>query len=78
MRKLVYTFYDHEFSFRVFVDRHPELHGDLTDCLMGDLFRDFDPLFAAVANFAGVPPALDFGGPANGLPTSILSPSSRQ
>jgi len=70
MRKLVYTFYDHKFSFRVFVDNHPELHGDLTDCLMGDLFRDFDPLFHAVANFAGVPPALDFGGPLNGGPVS--------
>src|SRR6266849_4677124 len=62
MRKLVYTFYDHEFSFRKFVDRYPHLHGDLTDCLMGNLFRDFDPLFEAVAKFAGVPAPLEHCG----------------
>jgi flavin-dependent dehydrogenase len=61
MRRLVYTFYDHEFSFRRFVDRYPHLHGDLTDCLMGNLFRDFEPLFEAVANFAAVPPPLEHG-----------------
>src|SRR5205814_7693670 len=32
MRKLVYTFYDHEFSFRKFINRYPHLHGDVTDC----------------------------------------------
>ena len=61
MRKLVYTFYDHEFSFRQFVDRYPHLHGDLTDCLIGNVFRDFDPLFEAVAKFAGVPEPLEYG-----------------
>jgi len=63
MRKLVYSFYDHEFSFRVFVREYPELAGDLTDCLMGHLFRDFDPLFEAVAKFAAVPPPLAHGTP---------------
>src|SRR5713101_13599 len=63
MRKLVYTFYSHEFSFRRFVDRYPHLHGDLTDCLMGNLFRDFAPLFEAVANFAAVPEPLEHGRP---------------
>jgi flavin-dependent dehydrogenase len=63
MRKLVYTFYDHEFSFRKFVDHCPHLHGDLTDCLMGNLFRDFDPLFKAVAEFAAVPTPLEHGSP---------------
>ncbi len=63
MRKLVYTFYNHEFSFRRFVDRYPHFHGDLTDCLMGNLFRDFAPLFEAVANFAAVPESLEHGRP---------------
>ena len=63
MRKLVYTFYDHEFSFRKFINRYPHLHGDVTDCLMGNLFRDFDPLFEAVAEFAAVPEALEHGTP---------------
>jgi hypothetical protein len=45
------------------VDRYPHLHGDLTDCLMGNLFRDFAPLFEAVANFAAVPEPLEHGSP---------------
>jgi flavin-dependent dehydrogenase len=63
MRRLVYAFYDHAFSFRTFVIRHPELVGDLTDCLIGNLFIDFDPLFEAVSNFARVPDALSHGMP---------------
>jgi hypothetical protein len=60
----VYTFYDHAFSFRIFVDRYPHLAGDLTDCLIGNLFIDFEPLFRAVSEFATVPPALAYGAPA--------------
>ena len=63
MRRLVYAFYDHAFSFRVFLKHHPDLHGDMTDCLIGNLFRDFDPLFAAVSEFAKVPPPLTHGKP---------------
>ena len=63
MRKLVYAFYDLEFSFRKFLNRYPHLHGDVTDCLMGNLFRDFDPLFGAVADFAVVPAPLQHGSP---------------
>jgi len=64
MRRLVYAFYDHGFSFREFVDRYPHLAGDLTDCLIGNLFIDFDPLYAAVAEFAKVPAPLAHGAPA--------------
>jgi flavin-dependent dehydrogenase len=63
MRKLVYAFYDHEFSFRDFVKKFPELRGDLTDCLIGNLFRDFEPLYAGVAQFAALPEALPHGTP---------------
>jgi flavin-dependent dehydrogenase len=63
MRRLVYTFYDHEFSFRKFINKYPHLHGDVTDCLMGNLFRDFDPLFQAVGEFAAVPEPLEHGRP---------------
>jgi len=63
MRRLVYAFYDHAFSFRVFLKHHPDLHGDMTDCLIGNLFRDFDPLFAAVSEFAKVPEPLAHGKP---------------
>jgi flavin-dependent dehydrogenase len=61
MRKLVYAFYDQGFNFRKFMNRYPHLHGDLTDCLMGNLFRDFDPLFKAAADFAAVPEPLEHG-----------------
>ena len=76
MRKLVYAFYDHEFSFRVFVDTYPQMKGDITDCLMGNLFREFDPLFRAVAEFAKVPPPLSYGRPAILVPaqSSIVQP----
>jgi flavin-dependent dehydrogenase len=63
MRRLVYAFYDHAFSFRTFVNTYPNLAGDLTDCLIGNLFIDFDPLFNAVAEFARVPAALPHGLP---------------
>jgi len=63
MRRLVYSFYDHAFSFRTFLNKYPHLAGDLTDCLIGNLFMDFDPLFDAVAEFAKVPPALPHGLP---------------
>lgn len=63
MRRLVYCFYDHAFSFRKFLAKYPDMKGDITDCLIGNLSRDFDPLFAAVAEFAGVPGPL-----AHGLP----------
>ena len=63
MRKLVYAFYDHEFSFREFISTYPQLKGDLTDCLIGNLFRDFEPLFDGLAKFAGLPDPLAHGKP---------------
>jgi hypothetical protein len=63
MRKLVYAFYDNEFNFRDFVNAYPHLRGDLTDCLIGHLFRDFDPLFEGLAKFAKLPEPLPHGKP---------------
>src|SRR5688572_19929231 len=63
MRRLVYTFYDQAFSFGTFIKKYPNLAGDLTDCLMGNLFIDFEPLFKAVEDFARVPPPLPHGAP---------------
>lgn len=67
MRNLVYAFYDHEFSFRVLMDRYPHMRGDLTDCLIGNLFRDFNQLFEAVGEFARLPEPLSHGGPRVGV-----------
>jgi len=63
MRKLVYAFYDREFRFRDLLEKYPDLRGDLTDCLIGNLYRDFDPLFDAIAEFAEIPTSLPHGTP---------------
>jgi flavin-dependent dehydrogenase len=63
MRKLVYAFYHPNFSFRALTDRYPELAGDVTDCLSGDVNKDFSRLWAAVAEFAPVPEVLPYGQP---------------
>lgn len=64
MRRLVYAFYDHNFSFASVIRKYPHLRGDLTDCLIGDLFRDFTELFGAVKDFAAnIPPPLAHGEP---------------
>ncbi len=61
MRKLVYAFYDKNFRFGDMLRKYPELKGDVTDCLIGNLFRDFEPLFEAVSEFAEVPESLPHG-----------------
>ena len=63
MRKLVYAFYDQNFSFRQLTDKYPDLAGDVTDCLSGDVNKDFSRLFNAVAEFAPVPEPLAYGAP---------------
>ena len=63
MRKLVYAFYDKAFSFGKLLRKNPGLRGDLTDCLIGNLFRDFDPLFDAIGEFAEMPVSLPHGRP---------------
>src|SRR5204862_694571 len=63
MRKLIYAFYDPKFSFRELTDKYPDLAGDVTDCLSGDVNKDFTRLFSAIAEFAEVPSALPYGMP---------------
>jgi flavin-dependent dehydrogenase len=63
MRKLVYAFYDHDFNFRQLVTTYPEIKGDLTDCLLGYLTRDFTQLFKAVGEFTRLPEPLPHGKP---------------
>jgi flavin-dependent dehydrogenase len=63
MRKLVYAFYDPNFSFRELTDKYPDLAGDVTDCLSGDVDKDFTRLFKAVEEFAEVPNILPYGQP---------------
>ena len=63
MRKLVYAFYNENFSFRELTDKYPDLAGDITDCLSGDVNKDFSRLFNSVAEFAPVPEPLPYGTP---------------
>ncbi len=63
MRRLVYAFYDHEFSFRRFLTKYPDLRGDVTDTLIGNLLKDFEPLNKGLAEFARIPEPLPHGGP---------------
>ncbi|MDB6130782.1 MAG: hypothetical protein JWM04_1889 [Verrucomicrobiales bacterium] len=68
MRKLVYAFYSPGFSFRKITDKYPELAGDITDCLSGDVNKDFSKLFTAVSEFAPLPEELPYGVPLNHPP----------
>lgn len=62
MRKLVYAFYDENFSFGKMIKAHPDQRGPLTDCLIGDVFDlDFTRLHAAMRNFATLPAELPYG-----------------
>jgi len=63
MRKLVYAFYDPNFSFRIITDKYPDLAGDITDCLSGDVNKDFSRLWKAVREFAPLPDELPYGLP---------------
>lgn len=63
MRKLVYVFYDQGFNFKDLLMKYPALSADVTDCLIGNVDRDFQALFEAIAEFAEVPAALEHGRP---------------
>jgi len=63
MRRLVFAFYDVTFSFGAFLKQHPGRRKEITDVLIGDLFRDFDPLYEEVARFAKIPGRLPHGTP---------------
>jgi flavin-dependent dehydrogenase len=63
MRKLVYAFYDPNVSFKTITEKFPAVADDLTDCLSGDLNKDFSRMFAAFSEFTQVPEALPFGRP---------------
>ncbi len=62
MRKLVYAFYDDDFSFGDVVNKYAGVRRDLTDCLIGDLMdKDYTELFGRVAEFAELPSELPHG-----------------
>ncbi len=66
MRKLVYAFYNPAFSFKKVIDKYPEAGGEITDCLSGDVNKDFTPLWNKIREFVPLPDDLPVGQP---LPT---------
>lgn len=63
MRKLVYAFYDPAFSFKKVMEKYPEAAGEITDCLSGDVNKDFEPLWRKIREFVPLPDNLPVGGP---------------
>ena len=63
MRKLVYAFYDPNFSFREVIKAHPEAAGLITDCLSGDVNRDFSQLWSWISELVPLPDDLPYGEP---------------
>jgi flavin-dependent dehydrogenase len=75
MRKLVYAFYDPNFSFKQVIDKYPEMAGAITDCLSGDLNKDFSDLWAAISEFVPLPENLACGDPLD-VPQTACTPQS--
>jgi hypothetical protein len=65
MRKLVYAFYNPDFSFRKVIERYPDAAGEITDCLSGDVNKDFTQLWNRVREFVPLPDDLPYGEPLN-------------
>lgn len=63
MRKLVYAFYHPDFSFKDVVMKYPECGGEITDCLSGDVNKDFSNLWARISEFVPLPDDLPYGTP---------------
>ncbi len=54
-RRLVLAFYNLTFSFREFLQEFPHLHSLVVDTLVGNVFNDLDPLFAALDEYESRP-----------------------
>ena len=64
MRKIVYAFYDPDFSFGKLIRKHPDLRPKLTDLLIGNVENvDFTDLLAAMSEIADLPEPLEHGRP---------------
>jgi flavin-dependent dehydrogenase len=63
MRRFVYIFYDKDFSFRPLFKKYPDVAADVTDCLIGNLDKDFSGMFQAMQEFAQIPKPLEHGKP---------------
>ena len=59
MRKLVYAFYDEDFSFSKFLRKYPDQRVNIINLLIGNVFRSgVDDVFGPLSEFAEIPPPL--------------------
>ncbi|MEN9573102.1 MAG: hypothetical protein RL514_957 [Verrucomicrobiota bacterium] len=63
MRKLVYAFYAPGFSFKDVIMKYPDAAGEITDCLSGDVNKDFSRLWDRIREFVPLPDDLPVGQP---------------
>jgi flavin-dependent dehydrogenase len=73
MRRLVYAFYNPKFSFRTLTRKYPDATGSVTDCLSGDVNKDFSELWRQIEEFVPLPEALPVGDPLS--TTAIPTPA---
>lgn len=67
MRKLIYAFYNPAFSFSKIIKAHPDAAGLITDCLSGDVNKDFSQLWTWIREFVPLPDDLPYGEPNTAL-----------
>ena len=59
MRKLVYAFYNEDFSFSGFLRKYPDERVHIINLLIGDVFREgVDSVYGPMSEFAEIPPPL--------------------
>lgn len=68
MRKLIYAFYNPDFSFKKLIDKYPAAAGLITDCLSGDVNKDFSDLWKWTTEFVPLPDELPLGQPLSNAP----------
>ena len=73
MRKLVYAFYNPDFSFKQVMDKYPEAAGEITDCLSGDVNKDFEPLWRKIREFVPLPENLPLGEPLGEVNSEVVN-----
>ena len=73
MRKLVYAFYDPKFSFREVTNKYPDATGSITDCLSGDVNKDFSVLWSQISEFVTLPDSLPVGQPLEVSPATAVA-----
>ncbi len=67
MRKLVYAFYNPDFSFGKLIKAHADAGGTVTDCLSGDVNKDYSVLWDQIRELVPLPEDLPLGGPKVGV-----------